>query len=62
MRRARGHSTANAAAQQATRDNRLARAAENLNKLTTAAGGRHCKTREKTIARIGGIAAKRRVT
>ncbi|WP_151476878.1 hypothetical protein [Streptomyces albicerus] len=62
MRRILVHSTANAAGQQAARDKRLAKAAEDLNKLTTAAGGRHYKTREKIVARIGVIAAKRRVT
>lgn len=55
VRRILVHSTANAAGRQAARDKRLAKAAEDLNKLTTAAGGRHYKTREK-------IVAKRRVT
>ncbi|NEW71100.1 hypothetical protein [Streptomyces rhizosphaericus] len=45
MRRFLVHSTANAAGQQAARDRRLARAAEDLDKLTAAAGGRHYKTR-----------------
>jgi transposase len=62
MRRILVHSTANAAGQQAARNRRLAKAAEDLDKLTAAAGGRHYKTREKIVARIGVIAAKRRVT
>ncbi|MBO4254923.1 IS1634 family transposase [Streptomyces griseorubiginosus] len=62
VRRILVHSTANAAGQQAARDKRLAKAAEDLNKLTAAAGGRHYRTREKIVARIGVIAAKRRVT
>uniref|UniRef100_A0AAU2UW08 IS1634 family transposase n=1 Tax=Streptomyces sp. NBC_00003 TaxID=2903608 RepID=A0AAU2UW08_9ACTN len=55
LRRILVHSTANAAGQQATRAKRLAKAAEELDKLARAAGGRHYKTAEK-------IAAKRRVT
>ncbi|MEU2718511.1 hypothetical protein [Streptomyces sp. NPDC007205] len=62
VRRILVHSTANAAGRQAARDKRLAKATEDLNKLTAAAGGRHYKTREKTATRIGVIAAKRRVT
>ncbi|MEU6347696.1 IS1634 family transposase, partial [Streptomyces sp. NPDC046977] len=62
VRRILVHSTAVAAGQQAARARRLAKAAEDLDKLTTSAGGRHYKTREKIIARIGVIAAKRRVT
>lgn len=61
LRRILVHSTANAAGQQAARDKRLAKAAEDLDKLAGAAGGRHYKTAEKIIARIGVIAAKRRV-
>ncbi|MDQ0946393.1 hypothetical protein QFZ24_000316 [Streptomyces phaeochromogenes] len=61
LRRILVHSTANVAGQQAARDKRLAKAAEDLDKLAGAAGGRHYKTAEKIIARIGVIAAKRRV-
>ncbi|WP_158694563.1 hypothetical protein [Streptomyces canus] len=61
VRRILVHSTANAADRQAARDKRLAKATEDLNRLTAAAGGRHYKTREKIVARIGVIAAKRRV-
>ncbi|MFD5513346.1 DUF4277 domain-containing protein [Streptomyces sp. NPDC127051] len=61
VRRILAHSTAVAAGQQAARAKRLARAAADLGKLTAAAGGRHCRTREKTAARIGVITAKRRV-
>ncbi|WP_240509095.1 hypothetical protein [Streptomyces agglomeratus] len=62
MRRILVHSTAVAAGQQAARAKRLAKAAEDLDRLTAAAGGRHYKTREKIVARIGVIATKRRVT
>ncbi|MFF0156946.1 IS1634 family transposase [Streptomyces sp. NPDC005263] len=62
VRRILVHSTANAAGRQAARSKRLAKAAEDLNKLTTAAGRRHYKTREKIVARIGVFAAMRRVT
>lgn len=62
LRRILVHSTANAAGQQAARAKRLTKAAEELDRLTAAAGGRHYKTREKIVARIGVIAAKRRVT
>ena len=61
VRRILVHSTANAAGQQAARDKHLAKATEDLNKLTAAAGGRHYKTREKIVTPIGVIAAKRRV-
>ncbi|MER7960369.1 hypothetical protein, partial [Streptomyces sp. NPDC096030] len=62
IRRILIHSTAVAAGQQAARAKRLAKAAEDLDKLTTSAGGRHYKTREKIAARIGVITAERRVT
>ncbi|OEJ48563.1 hypothetical protein AR457_35125 [Streptomyces agglomeratus] len=62
VRRILVHSTAVAAGQQAARAKRLAKAAEDLDRLTAAAGGRHYKTREKIVARIGVIATKRRVT
>ncbi|MEU5646725.1 IS1634 family transposase [Streptomyces milbemycinicus] len=62
LRRILVHSTANAAGQRAARAKRLAKAAEDLDKLARAAGGRHYKTGEKVAARAGVIAAKRRVT
>lgn len=62
VRRILVHSTANAQGQQAARAKRLAKAAEDLNKLSASAGGRHYKTVEKIVARVGVITAKRRVT
>lgn len=62
VRRILVHSTAVAAGQQAARDKRLVKATEDLNKLAAAAGGRHYRTAEKVLARIGVITAKRRVT
>jgi transposase len=62
VRRILVHSTANAAGQRAARDKRLAKATEDLNKLASAAGGRHYRTADKIIARVGVITAKRRVT
>jgi transposase len=61
VRRILVHSTANAAGQQAARDKRLTKAAEDLNKLASVAGGRHYKSAEKVLARVGVITAKRRV-
>ncbi|MDH6129248.1 transposase [Kitasatospora sp. GP82] len=61
LRRILVHSTANAAGQRAARAKRLAKAAEDLDKLARAAGGRHYRTAEKVAARAGVIAAKRRV-
>ena len=61
LRRVLVHSTGNAAGQQAARDKRLAKAAEELDKLAGVAGGRYYKTAEKIAARAGVIAAKRRV-
>ncbi|MFE6105258.1 IS1634 family transposase [Streptomyces laurentii] len=62
LRRVLIHSTAVAAGQQAARAKRLAKAAADLDRLTTAAGGQHYRTREKIAARIGVITTKRRVT
>ncbi|WP_093471677.1 MULTISPECIES: hypothetical protein [unclassified Streptomyces] len=62
LRRILVHSTGNAAGQRAARAKRLAKAAEDMDKLARAAGGRHYKTAEKVAARAGVIAAKRRVT
>ncbi|MGW7585661.1 hypothetical protein ACWGKU_31935 [Kitasatospora sp. NPDC054768] len=61
VRRILVHSTANARGRQAARAKRLAKATEELDKLGRAAGGRHYKTREKIAARVGVIAARRRV-
>ncbi|MEE1804875.1 hypothetical protein [Streptomyces sp. BE133] len=61
VRRILVHSTAHAKGQQAARVNRLAKAGAELDKLVAAAGGRHYKTREKIAARVGVIAARRRV-
>jgi hypothetical protein len=61
VRRILVHSTGNAKGQQAARVKRLARAAEDLDKVARAAGGRHYKTAENLAARVGVIAAKRRV-
>ncbi|GAA2284410.1 MULTISPECIES: IS1634 family transposase [Kitasatospora] len=61
VRRILVHSTGNAAGQRAARGKRLTKAAEDLGTLARAAGGRHYKTAEKVAARVGVIAAKRRV-
>ncbi|MFF2964566.1 hypothetical protein ACFVT1_38085 [Streptomyces sp. NPDC057963] len=61
VRRILVHSTANAAGQQAARGKRLTKAADDLGKLAGAAGGRHHKSAEKIVGRLGVIAAKRRV-
>ncbi|WP_344641011.1 IS1634 family transposase [Kitasatospora cystarginea] len=62
LRRILVHSTGNAAGQKAARDKRLTRAREDLDTLARAAGGRYYSTAEKVAARVGVIAAKRRVT
>ena len=61
VRRILVHSSGNAAGQAQARAKRLAKASEELDKLAAGAGGRYYKTREKIAARIGVIAAKRRV-
>ncbi|MGW9031153.1 IS1634 family transposase [Streptomyces sp. NPDC055722] len=61
LRRILVHSTAHAKGQQAARANRLAKASAELDKVVAAAGGRHYKTCEKIAARVGVIAARRRV-
>jgi transposase len=61
LRRILVHSCGNAAGQQAARAKRLARAREELDKVANGAGKRCYKTPEKIAARIGVIAAKRRV-
>lgn len=61
LRRILVHSTANATGQQAARAKRLAKAAEEMDRLARAEGGRHYKTAEKVAARAGVIAANRRV-
>ena len=62
LRRIQVHSTGNAAGQRKARDKRLTRAAEDLEKLRSSAGGRFYTTAEKVQARIGVIAKSRRVT
>jgi transposase len=61
LRRILVHSTANARGQRKARDKRLARAAEDLDKLQRGAGSRYYKTAEKIAARISVIARTRRV-
>ncbi|WP_327241203.1 IS1634 family transposase [Streptomyces sp. NBC_01320] len=61
LRRILVHSTGNAKGQQAARAKRLARAAEDLDKLQCSAGGRYYNTAAKVEARIGVIAKTRRV-
>jgi transposase len=61
LRRILVHSTGNARGQQAARAKRLARAAEDLDKLQRSAGGRYYNTAAKVQARIGVIAKTRRV-
>jgi transposase len=62
LRRILVHSTGNARGQAAARDNRLAKAAADLDKVTAGAGGRHYGTPEKIAARIGVITTSRRVS
>ncbi|MFJ9777818.1 IS1634 family transposase [Kitasatospora sp. NPDC101157] len=61
LRRILVHSTGNARGQQTARAKRLARAAEDLEKLQRGAGGRFYGTAEKIAARIGVIAKSHRV-
>ncbi|MGW3185735.1 IS1634 family transposase [Kitasatospora sp. NPDC001119] len=61
LRRILVHSTGNARGQQAARAKRLARAAEDLDKLQRGAGGRFYGTAERITAWIGVIAKTRRV-
>lgn len=61
LRRILVHSTGNARGQQAARAKRLARAAEDLDKLQRSAGGRYYNTATKVQARIGVITRTRRV-
>jgi hypothetical protein len=61
LRRILVHSSGHAAGQQAARAKRLAKGAEEVDRLARAAGGRH-KTAEKVAARAGVLAAKRRVS
>jgi transposase len=61
VRRVLVHSAGNALAQAKARDKRLARAREDLDKLTRLAGSRYYPTRDKIAAKIGVIAAKRHV-
>jgi transposase len=61
LRRILVHSTGNAEGQRKARAKRLARAAEDLEKLRNSAGGRYYTTAEKVQARIGVITKSRRV-
>ncbi|MGW3661353.1 hypothetical protein ACWD6R_39575 [Streptomyces sp. NPDC005151] len=56
LRRILVHSTSNARGQEKARTKRLARAAEDLDKLQRQAGGRYYGTAENIAARIGVIA------
>ena len=62
LRRILVHSSGNAQGQGAARAKKLARAREQLDKLSAGVGGRYYPTREKVAARLGVIAAKHRVT
>ncbi|MFJ8478261.1 IS1634 family transposase [Kitasatospora sp. NPDC094011] len=62
LRRILVHSTGNAEGQRKARAKRLARAAEDLEKLQHTAGGRHYATAAKIEARIAAITKARRVT
>jgi transposase len=62
VRRILVHSAGNALAQAKARAKRLAKAREELDKLARLAGSRYYPTRDKISAKIGVIAAKRRVT
>lgn len=61
VRRILVHSAGNAIAQAKARAKRLAKAREDLDKLTRLSGSRYYPTREKIAAKIGMIAAQRRV-
>jgi transposase len=62
VRRILVHSAGNALAQAKARSKRLSKAREDLDKLARLAGSRYYPTRDKISAKIGVIAAKRRVT
>jgi transposase len=61
VRRILVYSAGNAQAQAKARDKRLAKAREELDELQRLAGSRYYPTREKIAAKIGVIAAQRRV-
>jgi transposase len=61
VRRILVHSSGNATAKAKARASRLGKARADLEKLTGSAGGRYYKTPEKIAARLGVIAAQRRV-
>jgi transposase len=61
LRRVLVHSAGNAAGQAAARDKRLSRARQELDKVAAGAGKRCYKTEQQIAARVGVIAAKRRV-
>jgi transposase len=62
VRRILVYSAGNALAQAKARDKRLSKAREDLDKLARLAGTRYYPTRDKVSAKIGVIAARRRVT
>jgi len=62
VRRVLVYSGGNATAKAKARDKRLAKASEDLDKLTRLAGSRYYKTREKIAEKIGVIAKTRRIT
>lgn len=61
LRRILVHSSGNAAGQQVARGKRLRKAADELDKVRSGAGGRYYTTIEKIAARIGVITKTRRV-
>ena len=62
LRRIQVHSTGNAEGQRKARAKRLARAAEDLERLQRSAGGHHYPTADSVLARIAVITKSRRVT
>ena len=61
LRRILVHSSGNAEGQRTARAKKLARAREELDKLSAGAGGHYYPTRDKVTARLGVIAGKHRV-
>ncbi|MGP4090874.1 IS1634 family transposase [Streptomyces sp. KR55] len=61
LRRVLVHSSGTAAGQRQARQNRLAKAAAELEKVQRGAGGRYYNTPEKIAARVGVITQRRRV-
>ena len=62
VRRVLVYSGGNATAKAKARDKRLAKASEDLDKVTRLAGSRYYKTREKIAEKIGVIAKTRRIS